>query len=262
MINNFLKNWLSLEIISKITNSFLSEGLDIRFVGGCVRDSLLNIESLDFDLCVNCSPYLIEEILLKNKLLFNNKWKKYGSINILDENLFIQITSLREDYNHSGRKADVRFTTNFKKDACRRDFSFNAIYLTPNGEISDFFEGIKDIKENKVRFIGDAQQRIEEDYLRIVRYYRFLAMFKTPNIIFEYHDIILQNLKKLSLNIFNDKILIELDKMAKNPYSINSFMDINNSLKKNVLIEYLIQIWTQQNFVRGLDKIKLQLNNF
>ena len=166
----------------KIKKIFLILGMSRTcFVGGAVRNAILNIESDDIDLAAKIEPAIIKQILKKHKIKFNDFSKGHGTITIFLKSLKIEITSLRRDINTYGRKADIKYTDSFYEDSCRRDFTLNSIYADFNGKLFDPHDGLTDFRNNMIKFIGVPVSRIEEDNLRIIRYFRFVARY-TNNI--------------------------------------------------------------------------------
>ena len=161
---------------------------------------------------------------------------------------------MRKDLNQKGRKTEIEYTNDWKIDAKRRDFTFNALYLRSNGEIVDYFEGLKDLRDNKVKFIGEIEKSINEDFLRIFRYYRFLGIFKKPNIIKEYDTIIEKNFYKSFKNISKEMIRAEMLKMIENPYALNSFVDIKNNHQKKYWLLMTEKYFINKKYKLGLEK--------
>lgn len=145
----------------------------VRLVGGSTRDLLIGLKAKDDDFASILNPTLIAEILQKNHIKAVLTHKKYGTITAIINNKNIEITTLRIDNEQKGRKCKVDFVDDYAIDASRRDFSVNAIYMDYQGYIYDYFQGIEDLKNRKIRFIGDPNLRIQEDYLRILRFFRF-----------------------------------------------------------------------------------------
>ncbi len=148
-------------------------GEDIRLVGGSVRDLMIKKKVGDFDFATKFPPQQIIKILQSNNILAIPTGIKFGTITAVVNGKNFEITTLRKDQNHQGRHCDVEFIDDYFLDASRRDFTINALYLDSHGSIYDYFDGISDLKKRKVRFIGDASIRIEEDFLRILRFFRF-----------------------------------------------------------------------------------------
>ena len=160
--------------IFKAINSYSSDS-EVRFVGGCIR-KIINKEIVnDIDMATNLDPQKVCEVLKENKIDYYETGIEHGTITALIEGYKFEITSLREDILTDGRHAKVKFSKNWKEDALRRDFTINSIYADEDGNLFDPFEGKKDLENGFVNFIGDADKRIKEDYLRILRYLRFFA---------------------------------------------------------------------------------------
>ena len=161
--------------VGKIFNAISSYGAkaEIRYVGGCVR-KILNDEKIDdIDLATNLNPDEVIEALKKNNINFYETGKTHGTITAHIEGINYEITSLRKDLSTDGRHAKVEYTDNWHEDASRRDFTINSIYSDIEGNLYDPFGGKNHIEKKIVKFIGDPEKRIQEDYLRILRYIRF-----------------------------------------------------------------------------------------
>ncbi len=159
----------------KIFQIFEDEMYQIRLIGGCVRDLSSGAVPHDYDFSTDALPADIISILDKNDIRHIEPGLDHGTITaIVDRDVF-EITTLRIDEDHDGRHAKVKFTADWKVDAARRDFTMNAMSMNSAGEIFDYFNGQADVKASKIKFVGDIRKRIEEDYLRILRYFRFVA---------------------------------------------------------------------------------------
>ncbi len=176
-----LKTYPHPELIKKfpleVKKLFDIFGDDIRLVGGSVRDLLIEKNVSDFDFATKFPPQEIIKILQKNNILAIPTGIKFGTITAVLNGKNFEITTLRKDQNQQGRHCDVEFVDDYFLDAARRDFTMNALYLDSKGLVYDYFEGISDLKKQKVKFIGDAYLRIEEDFLRILRFFRFSAEY-------------------------------------------------------------------------------------
>ncbi len=162
-------------LITKIQNIARENGSEARIVGGAVRDWLMRKPVNDFDMAINMPIIQFINILIEQKLKFYETGLAYGTITVLQDDVSIEITQTRIDVKSDGRHSEVKETTDWLVDAKRRDFTMNAIYLTDNGILYDPYNGALDIKRKKLKFIGSADARIEEDYLRILRAFRFIA---------------------------------------------------------------------------------------
>ncbi len=151
---------------------------DLRWVGGAVRDTKLGLPVADIDAATTHFPEAAMEILSKAGIKTVPTGIDHGTITAILPGGNVEITTLRHDVSTDGRRATVSFADNWMDDAARRDFTINALYADPETlEIFDFFGGLQDLEDHCVRFIGDARQRIREDHLRIMRYFRFKARF-------------------------------------------------------------------------------------
>ncbi|EQB13945.1 CCA tRNA nucleotidyltransferase [Novosphingobium lindaniclasticum] len=151
-----------------------------RYVGGAVRDSLLGQPVKDIDMATSLLPEEVMQRLWDAKIRHVPTGIEHGTVTAVLPGGPVEITTLRHDVATDGRRATVAFATDWREDAARRDFTINALYADPvSGEIFDWFGGLADLAARRVRFIGDAHQRIREDHLRILRYFRFQARFGT-----------------------------------------------------------------------------------
>ncbi len=173
-------DWLSWPEIRRLAAAFAAAKTELRFVGGAVRDALLSRPVQDIDAATPRHPEAVMALLEKAGLQAVPTGLKHGTVTAVVDSRIIEITTLRKDIATYGRHADVAYTDDWKEDAARRDFTMNALYLTPDGELFDYFTGAEDAKAGHVRFIGDAAQRIAEDYLRILRFFRFYAWYGKP----------------------------------------------------------------------------------
>ncbi len=189
-----------------------SKDSEVRYVGGCIR-KIINKEKVDdIDLATNLKPDQVCEAMKKNNINYYESGLSHGTITASIDAFKFEITTLREDVETYGRHADVKFSKDWKKDASRRDFTINSIYSDKDGNIFDPFNGRQDLQHGLINFIGDADKRIKEDYLRILRYLRFFLDYsKQP------HN--LEVLRKIRLNIgkitdlSKERLLDELKKI-------------------------------------------------
>jgi poly(A) polymerase len=155
-------------------------GIAARFVGGCVRDWVLERPIGDLDLAVDKPPETVMRALEAAKIKVVPTGIKHGTVTAIVEGRPFELTTLRRDVETDGRRAVVAYTDDWLEDAQRRDFTFNALYADPDGAIWDPFDGRADLAAGKVRFIGDPDQRIAEDRLRVLRFFRFHAWYGRP----------------------------------------------------------------------------------
>ena len=192
-----------------------SSGKDCYIVGGAVRDLLLQHKELsDIDLTTPLRVEQLKQIFDINQIKVNDRALKYGSLTIRTQKRSLQITSFRKDIQTFGRSADVAHIENIEEDAKRRDFTINAFYCSYNGEIIDPLGNLKDLNKKKLKFIGDPEKRITEDYLRILRFFRFVAVLdlKNKNIGSNYLPIIKKHLHGLN-ELSDERVAIEIRKI-------------------------------------------------
>ena len=210
--------------IKKIFNIFSNDlnNCQIRFIGGCVRKALSNENIDDIDLAVDLTPEQVKLILKNNNIKFFETGIEHGTITAKINSEKLEITSLRRDIKSYGRHADVEFTKKWYEDAARRDFSINCIYADLEGNLYDPFEGKKDLKNGKVKFIGNAENRIREDYLRVLRYIRFFLDYSNQPHDLDIQKKILKNISGIN-KISKERLLNELEKIfkSKNIFKIN-----------------------------------------
>ena len=167
----------TLKLMAALCGAADDTGDEARFVGGCVRDAVLNVKSFDIDIATAHLPDEVIRRLKAHKIKAVPTGIEHGTVTAVVDDKIFEITTLRRDVKTDGRHAEVAFTNKWHEDAARRDFTFNALYSNIKGEIYDYFGGLQDAREGAIRFIRDPDSRIQEDYLRILRFYRFAARF-------------------------------------------------------------------------------------
>lgn len=262
-----------------LNNIFKKHNFEIRFVGGCIRDAILGLEEIhDIDFASNAKPEEMQDILEKNNVYYYNSGIKHGTITAVFEKISYEITTLRKDLNHDGRHAEVLFDASWEEDAKRRDFTFNAFYLDFNKNFYDYFNGLDDLLKKKIRFIDSIEDRIKEDYLRILRAVRFFNRYcdygledNSTNCFF------IRKLANKINNLSGERIFSEILKIftdTKNQKNINN-LNYFNSLNlvefiflEKKIIKFEIFNFLNQNLllkkITGQIKISLFLreNNF
>ena len=169
--------WITSAASRAVLAALASTGATPRFVGGCVRDGLLGQTSTDLDIAINQRPEDNMELLATAGIKMIPTGLKHGTITAIANGQAFEITTLRVDVETYGRHADVAFIDDWFRDAARRDFTINAIYADQSGALFDPMGGQADLAAGRVVFVGDPAQRIDEDKLRILRFFRFQARF-------------------------------------------------------------------------------------
>ena len=208
-----LRKDTNVEKIFDCIESYSNEA-EVRYVGGCVRKIINNEKVDDIDLATNIEITKVKEALENKNINYFETGIKHGTITALIKNDKFEITSLRSDIKTDGRHAEIEFTPDWIKDAERRDFTINSIYADINGNLFDPFNGKKDLENGLIKFVGEPEKRIKEDYLRLLRYFRFFALYSKNDHSLEIKKIIKKNIagiKKLS----SERLLDELKKTYK-----------------------------------------------
>ena len=266
-----------------------THGDNLRIVGGAIRNFLLNKEISDFDLSTTFLPEQTIEILEKNNIKYFSTGIGFGTVVAVINNKIFEITTTREDIKTDGRHAEVKFTQNFEIDAKRRDFTFNALYLDFHNNLFDYFNGIEDLIKGIVRFIGNAENRIQEDYLRILRFFRFycyygivldnqglkysikykdkLTTLSGERIKAEMFKILLSNYPIKTLHIMNQngilQIITSIDDFNFNKiellYSIKKY--IKNNVSAELVLSLLLKNIDELDILRNKWKLSKKENN-
>ena len=217
-----IQKWMNKKSTSKVIKALTHTGGEARFVGGCVRDTLVGkVEPGNIDIATPTKPQDVQRLLTDFGLTPIPTGIEHGTITTVVYGEVFEITTLRADLQTDGRHAVVKYTDNWELDARRRDFTINSIYCDPDGNLFDPMGGIDDLKNNKIRFIGDPEKRISEDLLRILRYFRFKAVFnniETDSVALDACRKFAPDLKKLS----GERIYSELLKLLASPHPIPS----------------------------------------
>ena len=225
-ISQNLKNITNKTPANKIfeaINSY-SENSEVRYVGGCIRKVVKKEIVDDIDLATNLKPNEVCDALKKKKINFYETGIDHGTITaIIDKHKF-EITTLRKDVITDGRHAKVEFSLDWKEDAARRDFSINSIYSDKEGNLFDPHNGKKDLEDGHVKFIGDAENRIKEDYLRILRYIRFFVNYSNRKHDSKIIRIIKKNIGGVS-QLSSERLLEEFKKLTKSDGFLKLFDD-------------------------------------
>ncbi|MEE8394395.1 MAG: CCA tRNA nucleotidyltransferase [Rhodospirillales bacterium] len=172
--------WLTAPETSAVINALTADGDEARFVGGCVRDAILKLPVKDIDIATPVKPEKIIELLERASIKAIPTGLKHGTITAITGDARFEITTLRIDVKTDGRHAKVAFTDDWLADAKRRDFVINTLSCDKDGGVYDLLGGLDDIGNKRVRFVGNAKDRIEEDVLRILRFFRFFGAYGKP----------------------------------------------------------------------------------
>lgn len=246
----FLKDPRCKELI----NILNSKDDDSRYVGGCVRDYFTSHETKDIDIATKIPPNKVVKILTKNGYKPFTAGIDHGTISINLGELKIEITTLRKDMNHDGRHADIELTDDWEIDAARRDFTINSLYMNDKGDLFDPFDGLNDLKNKKIRFIGDPESRINEDYLRMLRLFRFISIYESkidPQI----RKILEKNKSKIS-KLSSERIHQEFFKIMQNDDSGKTIELMKNMNFLDTIFGYKVDISSYQRI------LKIDVENF
>jgi len=169
--------WMDMPETKQVMAAIFEAGEHARFIGGCVRDSILKRNIRDIDIATPAAPQRIIEILNAANIHVVPTGLAHGTVTAVIGDERFEITTLRIDVDTDGRRARVAFTDDWTKDAERRDFTINAMSCDMDGNIYDPYDGLRDLSVGYIRFVGNAHQRIEEDLLRLLRFFRFFALY-------------------------------------------------------------------------------------
>ena len=239
------------ELFNVISN-YNDQG-EIRYVGGCVRKILNNEKFDDIDLATNLKPEEVKECLKNNNIDFFETGIEHGTITARIEERNFEITSLRKDVSTDGRRAVVEFTNQWMEDSLRRDFTINSIYADKEGNLFDPNDGVKDLENGKIQFIGDPEKRVKEDYLRILRYVRFFLNYSRQEHNLNVIKIIKQNINGI-VKLSKERLIDELKKLVIS----NRFFEISED---KVCEEIISLIFPQLKNIDILKKLKKNYKN-
>lgn len=176
------QDWMNQPGVKAVMGALLDNGGDARFVGGCVRDAILKRPVRDIDIATPLTPDQVVARLTQAGIRVVETGLAHGTVTAIIDHQGIEITTLRRDVETNGRHALVAYSESWVEDAGRRDFTINALSCSIDRQIYDPFDGLLDLADGRVRFIGAARNRIQEDYLRILRFFRFYATLGRPPI--------------------------------------------------------------------------------
>ena len=173
-------SWMIADATRAVMKALAADGGEARFVGGCVRDSILDRPVGDIDIATHEPPQRVIELLTAAGIKALPTGIAHGTVTAVVDTEHFEITTLRLDLKTDGRRAEVAFTSDWSEDAARRDLTINALSMTEDGDIHDPFGGLDDLAARRVRFVGDAETRITEDVLRLLRFFRFFGSYGRP----------------------------------------------------------------------------------
>lgn len=194
-----------------------------RLAGGCVRDLLYKRRCGDIDIATKIKPNDVISILNNHSIKTIPTGIEYGSVTALVDSHSFEITTLRQDINCDGRRTGVKFSTMWEEDSARRDFTINAMYLDLEGNVYDYHNGLEDLEKVYIRFVGNPKKRVQEDYLRILRYFRFYSYLDCREIHAESFEQCKKHMHRLR-QISGERIRNELLKLLKAPYAKNALL--------------------------------------
>lgn len=234
-----VEHWAKINGLMRLINTLYSKAAPARIVGGAVRDTLRHVAFDDVDVATPLHPMLVMKKLEAANIKYIPTGLKHGTITAICNGTSVEVTTLRKDLKTDGRHAQVEFCDDWREDAMRRDFTVNALYADPfSGKIFDYFNGLEDLEKGRIKFIGNPADRIEEDHLRILRYFRFLARFDDTDID---RDSLAacQSLSKRQMTLARERISDELIKIlaACNPHHA-----IKLAFEHDVFIPFLPEI--------------------
>lgn len=249
-------NWLNAQNIQKVFKLLAQNNGEGRIVGGAVRDHLMGVEIGDIDFCSTHRPEELIKIAKNNKIRYVETGVKYGTVTLILDGKPFEVTSLRQDVETDGRHAKVIYGTDFKQDAMRRDFTINALYIDAQGKIYDpLGSGLTDLRHRKIKFIGNAAKRIEEDYLRILRYFRFIARFG-----FEYEQADFTQIKNLVSGLDQlsaERLLAEIKGIYQGEFLIHALQ----LMAECEIFNQIFKTQVSQDRVQYLQENRLRLKN-
>lgn len=169
--------WLHCSTTQSVCSALSKNGAQVLFVGGCVRNTLMGLPASDIDIATDATPDVVCDLAKTAGIKMVPTGIEHGTVTLVKSSRTFEVTTFRRDVSTDGRRATVSFSTDLAEDAARRDFTINALYAQPDGLVIDPLNGLTDLIGRRVRFIGLAQDRIREDYLRSLRYFRFHAWY-------------------------------------------------------------------------------------
>ena len=238
---NYLKQvnqYIEFSNLEKILEILSIDKKQVYLIGGATRSILSETyDNKDIDLVI---PDLKDEAIEKISNEFNSKYYSgYRSLAITDNNFEYQINSFRKDIHPTGRHSKVAKVLTLEEDSKRRDFTFNSIYINLIGEVFDFYDGISHFKNSYLKFIFDPIDQIQKDYLRAIRFMRFLSLFQSTKTSNKDLDAIILLSKNITEFVKENKISSELKKIHTMPYPKNTISYLTKNKELNMFLDYL-----------------------
>ena len=233
-------------VFNKLQEGHSREQPVAMFVGGCVRKYISKEDIDDIDAATILKTDQIKQKFENTKIQVIDSGVEHGTVTLISKNFKMELTTLRKDIKTDGRHAEIEFTDNWQEDSNRRDFTINAIYLDIKGKVFDPQLGTTDLKNKNIKFIGDPQKRIEEDYLRIIRYIRFSLQYESKSevSVIDAIKINLGGIKKIS----KERVLIELFKILR-------LKNFSNICKDKSLKEIFSMIFPEFKYFERLNRL-------
>jgi poly(A) polymerase len=254
------KPWAAEEALGLFIHKLAKKGITLRFVGGAVRDAITEDfdTQFDIDLAVDITPDEMIALCLELEVQVIPTGLKYGTVTCVLDKKSYEVTSLRKDIKTDGRRGVVSYTKDWHEDALRRDLTINALYADWDGGYYDPTGlGIQDLQNRYLRFIGDPEQRIKEDFLRIVRFFRFMALFPKATYDNDAFDACLRLGHHLHI-ISLERKWNEIQKIFKSNFPVNT---IEALISSKLMIEICRVNWSLNKLERSIDWVKHQFND-
>ena len=250
----FYKNSELKFVFKKLQQGFPDKPKVAMFVGGCVRRHLSNEEIDDIDIATSLTIDQIKEKFKDTRFKVIDSGIKHGTVTLVSNKLKLELTTLRKDIKTDGRHAEIEYTDDWQEDSERRDFTINSIYLDINGKIFDPQLGTTDLENCNIKFIGDPQKRIEEDYLRIIRFIRFSLEYQSEieQRTIEAIKLNLDGIKKIS----KERILSELFKILRT----KNFLQLNTNKHLKDIFSLIFPEFKNLERLNQLETISNQSN--
>jgi poly(A) polymerase len=247
-------DWLESPALAEVFAALGAGGAEVRVVGGAVRNALIDRPVKEIDLATTALPDDVIRLAQSAGLAAYPTGIEHGTITVVADKHSFEVTTLRKDVETDGRHAIVSFTNSWEEDAARRDFTINALSCTPDGTIYDSVGGLDDVRQRRVRFIGDAEARIREDYLRILRFFRFSAEYGRG--VIDPAGLTASVALKDGMALLSaERIRAETLKLLAAPYAL----DVVNAMYKSGILELVVRTVLQPDRLARLIAIEATL---